>query len=138
MSDDCIFCKILRGELPSARVYEDENVLAFLDIAPVRPGHTLVIPKLHAETLMDLPAEPAGALGAALPKIATAVMKGVGAEGLNIFQANRPCAGQVVFHVHFHLIPRNENDGIHFLPPQSSYADGEMDKVAAAIQAAFA
>lgn len=137
MSDDCIFCKIIRGELPSTRIYEDDNVLAFLDIAPVRPGHTLLIPKRHVETLFDLTEEQAAVLAAVMPKLASAIVKGVGAEGLNVFQANRPCAGQVVFHVHFHLVPRNEGDGVKFLPPQSRYGEGEMERVSEAIRAAL-
>ena len=109
--NDCIFCKIVRGELPNATVFEDADTLAFMDIGPIIKGHTLVIPKRHYERLTDTPDEDLNRLISLAKRIAAAQMQGLGADGVNITQANGSCAGQVVPHVHFHVIPRFENDG---------------------------
>ena len=131
---DCIFCKIVAGEVPSARVYEDETKLAFMDIGPVQPGHTLLIPKKHCERLTDLPSEAVADLAGALPRLAQAVVKAANADGFNIFQANGACAGQVVSHLHIHIIPRHDNDGYSFHWKQGSYAEGEMESWAQKIR----
>ena len=125
---DCLFCKIISGQIPSARVYEDNEIFAFLDIGPCRPGHTLVVPKLHVPTLFELPPDRAPALVAALQRIGKAVMEATGATGLNVIQNNFEDAGQTVFHAHWHLIPRHKDDGVKMWP-QGSYPD------AAAMQA---
>ena len=101
-----IFDKILSGEIPSYKVYEDEHVLAFLDINPLSAGHTLVIPKEAAETLDQLSDESAAALGRVLPRISRAVLAATGSKEFNILQNNGRGAHQAVFHVHFHIIPR--------------------------------
>jgi histidine triad (HIT) family protein len=106
---DSIFGKILRGEIPCHKVYEDERVLAFLDIFPLSEGHTLVIPKHAVETLDRLPDEDAAAIGRVLPRIARAVMAATGATAYNVLQNNGAEAHQAVFHVHFHIIPRFSN-----------------------------
>jgi histidine triad (HIT) family protein len=103
---DTVFGKILRGELPCHRVYEDDQVLAFLDIFPLSKGHTLVIPKEPAETVDQLSDDAAAAIGRALPRIARAVLAATGATAYNILQNNGAAAHQAVFHVHFHIIPR--------------------------------
>jgi histidine triad (HIT) family protein len=103
---ETIFAKILRGEIPCHRVYEDDMVLAFLDVNPVSRGHTLVIPRETAETLDKLSPESAAAVGRVLPRIARAVMAATGATAFNILQNNGPQAHQAVFHVHFHIIPK--------------------------------
>lgn len=103
---DTIFKKIIAGEIPCHRVYEDEHVLAFLDIAPLSTGHTLVIPKEPAETLDQLSDEASAAIGRVLPRIARAVLKVSGASAYNVLQNNGPMAHQAVFHVHFHIIPK--------------------------------
>lgn len=103
---ETIFSKILRGEIPCHRVYEDERVLAFLDIGPLSEGHTLVIPKEPAVTMDELSDESAAALGRVLPRIARAVMRATGAEAYNILQNNGSHAHQAVMHVHVHVIPR--------------------------------
>jgi histidine triad (HIT) family protein len=103
---DTIFGKILRGEIPCHRVYEDEHVLAFLDVNPVSRGHTLVIPKEPAETLDRLSDDAAAALGRVLPRIARAVLAATGATAYNVLQNNGLAAHQAVFHVHFHVIPK--------------------------------
>jgi histidine triad (HIT) family protein len=106
---DTIFGKILRGEIPCHRIYEDEKVLAFLDVFPLSNGHTLVIPKEPAETLDQLSDESAAAIGRVLPRIARAVMAATGATAFNVLQNNKPLAHQAVFHVHFHIIPKFED-----------------------------
>lgn len=101
-----IFSKIIRGEIPCHRVYEDEHVLAFLDIAPLSRGHTLVIPKEAKAHLHELSDESAAAVGRALPRVARAVLKATGATAYNVLQNNGVEAHQAVFHVHFHIIPK--------------------------------
>ncbi|MFA6227960.1 MAG: HIT family protein [Patescibacteria group bacterium] len=113
---DCIFCKIIAGEIPSAKVYEDDNFLAFLDIAPVNPGHTLIIPKTHRETLLDLPAADACRLLGLVQKIAPAVLSATGTKAFNLMLNNGPASGQVVGHAHFHIVPRFEGDGLKLWP----------------------
>jgi histidine triad (HIT) family protein len=110
---DTIFKKIIAGELPSHRVYEDAHVLAFLDISPLSRGHTLVIPKEPAETLDQLSDESAAALGRALPRICRAVMAATGVSEYNVLENNGRGAHQVVQHVHFHIIPKpNAKEGL--------------------------
>jgi histidine triad (HIT) family protein len=106
---DTIFGKILRGEIPCHRIYEDDKVLAFLDVFPLSNGHTLVIPKEPAETLDQLSDDSAAAIGRVLPRIARAVMAATGATAFNVLQNNQPLAHQAVFHVHFHIIPKFED-----------------------------
>ena len=103
---DTIFSKILRGEIPCHRVYEDDLVLAFLDIFPLSPGHTLIIPKRAAATLDQLDDDSAAAIGRVLPRIARAVLAATGARNFNVLQNNGEAAHQAVFHVHFHIIPK--------------------------------
>ncbi len=109
---ETVFSKILRGELPCHKVYEDDRVLAFLDIMPLSRGHLLVIPKEPAETVDQLSDESAAAIGRVLPRLARAVMKVSGASAYNILQNNGAAAHQAVFHVHFHIIPRLGADGL--------------------------
>lgn len=105
---DCIFCKIINGELPSAKVYEDEHVYAFLDISQVAEGHTLVIPKVHTRNIYDTPGEVAKELFARVPAIANAIKESYEPIGMNILNNNEKAANQAVFHLHFHLIPKYE------------------------------
>lgn len=107
-----IFDKILDGALPCHRVYEDEHVLAFLDIAPLAPGHTLVIPKERRAHLHELSDEAGAALGRVLPRITRAVLAATGAQHYNLLQNNGAPAHQAVFHVHFHIIPLMHNKGL--------------------------
>ena len=123
---DCVFCKIIKGDIPAAKVYEDKNVLAFLDIAPVHPGHTLVIPKEHVETLHDIPDDVLKEVAVVTKRIADAIKRGVAADGISIGMSNGEAAGQVVPHAHLHIMPRRKNDGLK-LWPQGSYGDGEME-----------
>ena len=103
---DCIFCKIIAGEIPAAKVYEDEQVLAFLDISQVTPGHTSVVPNEHYRNLFAMDAARASQLFAKIPVIAQKVMKATQAEGMNIIANCEEVAGQTVFHTHVHLVPR--------------------------------
>lgn len=132
----CVFCKIIKGEIPSSKVYEDKEVLAFLDIAPVSKGHTLVIPKRHFETIIDTPNELLGKVINAVKKLSPAVMKATGAEGISVAQSNYPAAGQVVPHLHFHIMPRFKEDGLRFWP-KIQYEEGEINKVAEKIKKAL-
>ena len=106
---DTIFSKILRGEIPSHKVYEDDRVFAFLDISPLSPGHTLVIPKEPAATLDELSDESAAAIGRVLPRLCRAVQKATGVRDYNVLQNNGAPAHQAVFHVHFHIIPKPDD-----------------------------
>ncbi|WP_428389469.1 HIT family protein [Mucisphaera sp.] len=107
---NCIFCRIVAGEIPCHRLYEDENTLAFLDVGPTAPGHSLLIPKAHYERLDELPEDIAAAIGRVLPRLGRAVSEAVGAPGYNVLQNNGSEAGQAVMHVHFHIIPRGLPD----------------------------
>lgn len=110
---DCIFCQIVSGQIPSSKVYEDEEVLAFLDITQVTKGHTLVIPKKHYRNMLEMDAEAASSLFARVPKIAKQLQEKLGASGVNIINNNEEAAGQTVFHTHVHLLPRfDATDGL--------------------------
>lgn len=113
---DCIFCKIIKGEIPSYKVYEDEYVYAFLDIAKDTFGHTLVIPKKHCKNIFDCEDLYLSKVILAVKKIADHYVKNCGFDGVNIINANEECAEQSVFHLHFHILPRKNNDGLHIFP----------------------
>lgn len=124
---DTIFGKILRGEIPCHKVYEDQHVLAFLDIMPLSRGHVLVIPREPAETLDKLSDDAAAALGRVLPRVCRAVMKATGCAAFNLLQNNGASAHQAVFHVHFHIIPKPGPDaglGIKWPAGKLESADG--------------
>ena len=133
---DCIFCKIVRGELPSYKVYGDDSVLAFLDIHPINPGHVLVIPKQHAMNIFDISAESWVHVQEVARKIAIALEQATSADGVNIMMNNREHAGQVVDHAHVHLIPRFKNDGLK-LWPHKEYKEGEANETAEKIRKAL-
>lgn len=121
--DNCIFCQIVSNAIPSAKVYEDDKVLAFLDITQTTDGHTLLIPKEHVRNVLDMDADLAQDLFSRLPKVARAVQTATGANGMNIINNNEEVAGQTVFHAHIHLVPRfDANDGI-----QINYTTHEPD-----------
>ncbi|AKB86090.1 HIT family protein [Methanococcoides methylutens] len=108
---ECLFCNIIKGDIPSYKVYEDETAYAFLDINPCSKGHTVVVPKTHYENFTEMPAEEAAGLFATVRMIARLVEDAVSADGSNIGLNNKPAAGQAVPHVHVHIIPRFEGDG---------------------------
>ncbi|EHJ51941.1 HIT family protein [Streptococcus macacae] len=115
--ENCIFCKIVAGEIPASKIYEDSEVIAFLDISQATKGHTLVVPKKHVRNVLEMSEEMASQLFSPIPKIARALKKVTSASGLNIINNNETIAGQTVFHAHIHLLPRyNKEDGlaIHF------------------------
>lgn len=111
MQNTELFKKIIAGEIPCEKIYEDDHAFAFLDITPVNPGHTLVVPKVWSENLLDTDPEILGHVIKAVQKVAQAVIKATGAKGINIHQNNGETAGQKVFHLHFHVIPRHDGDG---------------------------
>lgn len=125
--DDCIFCKIARGEIPAEKIYEDKDVLAFLDIKPTNKGHTLIIPKEHYETILDIPDTTLKKLIVVIKKLSKAVFKGTTADGFNIGMNNYKAAGQFVMHAHFHIMPRYEKDGLVEWG-RKEYSDGEEIK----------
>lgn len=131
----CIFCKIIAHELPSTQVYEDKDTLAFLDIKPVNPGHTLVIPKKHFENIHDMPDALVGKVAIAAKKVADAILK-LGAKGVNIGMNNGEAAGQIVFHAHVHVMPRYGNDSFS-LWVGKEYDSNERELVAEKIKAAL-
>lgn len=114
--DNCIFCKIVKGEIPSYKIYEDEKVYAFLDIAKDAYGHTLVIPKKHCANLLDCDKEDLEAVIVAAQKIAKHFTEDCGFDGVNLINANGSAAEQSVFHLHLHLIPRKNGDGLRCFP----------------------
>ncbi len=133
-----IFSKIIAGEVPCHRLYEDEHVLAFLDVGPVARGHCLVIPKEPAVELGDLSDDAAAALGRVLPRMVRAVKAATGCAGVNVLQNNGPAAGQAVMHVHFHLIPRyapveSDDTGFRFSWPAGQLNPHEADNLKAKI-----
>lgn len=134
---DCVFCRILRGEIPAQKVYEDGQVVAILDINPVAWGHALVLPRAHYETWTDLPADLAGDVARASQAVARAVLRAAGAEGFNLLVNNHPCSGQAIPHAHVHIIPRKTGDGVAFNWKTSPYDPGRIEKAAEAIRAAF-
>jgi histidine triad (HIT) family protein len=119
-----VFAKILRGELPAHKLYEDDDTFAFMDIMPRGPGHCLVIPKKPARNVLDVDPDSLAAVMRTVQKIAHAAMKGMGAQGVTIQQFNEPAGGQVVFHLHVHVIPRF--DGVSLKPPASQMEDNEV------------
>ncbi len=123
MPVDCVFCRIVAGELPSNRIYEDADVLAFLDIAPLVKGHTLVIPKAHIDPFMQAPPDIITPLFLAVQRVARAMMTSLKADGINLHQSNGKVAGQVVPHLHVHVIPRFADDGLAWNWRAGSYAD---------------
>lgn len=124
---DDIYCKIIRGELPSTKIYEDDNVIAILDINYVNKGHALVIHKECYRNILSIPEDKWIEMAKVIHKIAPAVKKGSKADGLNIIMNTEPAGHQQIFHIHAHIIPRHEDDGIEPWP-QQSYKEGEKEK----------
>ena len=129
-TDSCLFCKIIAGEIPSTKVYEDDTVLAFLDIHPVNIGHTLVIPKVHATNLYDAPEETLAHMMSVIKKLSIAIKKSLNTDGINIEMNNDSVAGQIIFHAHIHIVPRFSGDGFTHWNGARNYHDGEMNEVA--------
>lgn len=132
--DNCIFCKIAAGIIPSATVYEDDDFRAILDIAPAHKGHTIILPKTHAKDIFELPEEVAAKAYPVVKKVATAIKAATGCDGVNVLQNNGAAAGQSVFHLHIHVVPRIAGDGILPVWPSKEYADGEAAELATKIK----
>ena len=127
--EDCIFCKIIKGKIPSAKVYEDNNVVSFLDIMPANKGHCLVLPKKHYETLLDIPDDVLVALIKATKKITKALSLSIGNGSYNIIMNNGKIAGQIVGHAHIHIIPRFKGDRLRIRWSHKKYIEKEMKSV---------
>lgn len=126
--NECIFCMIARGELPAFKVHETDTVLAFLDIHPVNPGHTLVIPKQHSTNIFDVAPEDWAAVAEGARAVAVAIEKGLAPDGVNLMMNNREHAGQVIDHPHIHVIPRFKGDGLT-LWKHGEYKEGEAESI---------
>ena len=135
MIEDCVFCKIIRGEVPSVKLYEDEKTYAFMDINPLSSGHSLVIPKHHAENIYVTPPHVLSVAMETLSTVSAAINRAVKPEGINILQANGPGARQSVFHTHFHIIPRSTDDGLTMNWELQPGEMAEINAVAQKIQA---
>jgi histidine triad (HIT) family protein len=136
--DGCVFCKMVAGEIPVTRIYEDEAVLAFLDIGPLSEGHALVIPKRHCASVHECEPGVLAEVARRLGRIAGAVAKVVKAEGYNVLCNNGRAAGQVVDHVHFHIIPRRTGDRVFTEWRSHKYDKGRMEQIAAEIRKSMA
>jgi len=130
---DCVFCKIVAGQIPSTRVYEDDDVLAFMDIGHVNPGHVLIAVKRHAENLYALEEAQAAAIARASVRVARAIQTAFAPAGLSVYQANGKPAGQTVFHYHVHLVPRHEADGMQLTWPVKNPPREKLQEYAARI-----
>ena len=135
---DCVFCKIVAGDLPSSVVYEDRAVLAFLDINPLADGHLILIPREHYGQLSDITPEAFSRIAFCMPILGRTLVEIAGADGFNVLQNNGEVAGQVVPHVHFHLIPRRAGDGLGYRWNAGTYPPGRSAELAAAYQKALA
>ncbi len=126
---DCLFCKIARGEIPSARVLETDHAVAFLDINPVNKGHLLLVPKDHYPNLPELPDETASQAALLLPRLCRAVQAATGAHGLNVIVNVGAAAGQTIDHVHWHIIPRFSDDAVDWPWPHDPYSGDELNQM---------
>ena len=124
--ENCVFCKIVKGQIPSAKVYEDKFVICFLDIAPANKGHLLLVPRNHIETYLDIPDKVFHQLNITLKKIIKALSHALGNKGYNLLMNNYKVAGQLVPHAHIHIIPRFEHDGITLNWRPKKYAKDQM------------
>jgi histidine triad (HIT) family protein len=128
--NNCVFCNIISGTILSFKIFEDDNLVAILDINPITPGHTLIIPKQHFETLLDIPDDLLERLIKKMKEIIPAILKITNSEGFNLLQNNKRCSGQAIPHAHFHIIPRHTNDGVRFNWSPQKYREGEAEKFA--------
>jgi len=135
MNNNCLFCKIIAGEIPCYKIWENDHFLAFLDIKPINLGHTLIVPKNHAEDLFDLSAEDRQGLGGAIQEVASLVKIGTGADGINLGMNNGTVAGQLVFHAHLHIIPRFKGDGFKHWPGRENLMTDDFEAMQAKILA---
>ena len=132
-----LFLKIIRGEIPSTKVYEDSETYAFLDIQPASKGHTLVVPKTYTRNLFSMTEKEFGRLMETVHKVALAIKTATNADGVNIIMNNEPAADQAVFHAHVHIIPRTEGDNVFTPPNHTEYTEGEEALYAEKIKSAL-
>ncbi len=130
VKEDCIFCKIAAGEIPSRTIYEDESFRTILDISPASKGHAIILPKNHAANIYELPEEDASKIFVVAKKIACAMKQTLQCEGLNILQNNGELAGQTVFHLHLHVLPRYQDDKVSFSWEHGKPSEEELDAIA--------
>ena len=131
---DCIFCRIISGEIPSTTIYENSKFKVIMDIAPANKGHVLILPKEHYDNIYDIDTATAGELFELAAMTARALKSVLDCDGMNILQNNGPVAGQTVFHFHMHIIPRYEGDTVNIGWKELSYEDGEMEQLREAIR----
>ena len=131
--DSCVFCKIINNEIPSAKIYEDDLVLAFLDLGPINYGHALVIPKEHHESSSTIPEATAGRMFKVGSRIGVALKRKLDYDAFNLHLADGSAAGQVVMHAHLHVVPRGVEDGFRWNWRQLKYEDGKMQEIASEI-----
>ena len=129
MNNDCIFCKIANGEIPSKTVYEDEDFRVILDLGPATKGHALILPKEHYANLFELPEDTAAAAMKVAKKLSAQMVENLGADGLNLVQNNGEVAGQTVKHFHLHLIPRYKDDGQNILWKPGEVSQDELEEI---------
>lgn len=131
---ECIFCQIIAGDIPAAKLIETDKVISFLDINPVNPGHALVVPKRHVSSFLDLDQKELHVLIFIAKRVAAAVTEATGSPAFNILQNNGAVAGQIIDHAHMHVIPRSPDDGFSFGWRQLSYKEGELEALQQAIR----
>jgi histidine triad (HIT) family protein len=137
MNEDCIFCKIVSKEADAVFVFEDEHSIAFLDIHPLNPGHTLVVPKKHYPSMVEMPPEEVGRVFVSVAKVTRGVMKASKADGINIGQSNGRAASQEVFHMHVHVIPRYMHELPEGFPERKTASDTDLEQIGKKIRAAI-
>lgn len=135
MKSDCVFCKLVAGQIPSSIVYQDESALAFMDLGQVNPGHVLVASKAHAENVYELDDAQAAGVFRAAARVARAVRAAFDPPGLSIYQANGRPAGQTVFHFHLHVLPRHDGDGMQLVWPVKNPPRERLEEYCAKIRA---
>ena len=133
--DNCIFCKLANGEIPTATLYEDENFRVILDLGPASKGHALILPKAHAANIYEISDEMAAKVMVLAKKMASAMTEALKCDGFNIVQNNGECAGQTVFHFHMHLIPRYKEDGVGITWTPGSLTDEVKEEILSKVQA---
>jgi histidine triad (HIT) family protein len=133
-TQECIFCKIAAGQIPATKIYEDDIVVAFLDVGPISDGHTLVMPRQHVEQVHSCPPELLGQVFSRMAKLADAIVSATNADAYNILCNNGRAAGQVVNHLHFHIVPRRASDGVFTQWPSYKYTKGKAEALAAKIK----
>ena len=134
---DCVFCKIMAKQIPASVVYEDEHTLAFMDLGQVNPGHVLVALKAHAENMYALDDAQAGAVFRSVARVSRAIRAAFAPQGLSVYQANGKAAGQTVFHLHVHLVPRYDGDGMDLTWPVKNPPRDKLEEYAAKLRASL-